>query len=65
MKSDIGEMEMIRQARREYARQWRKNNADKVRKQNERYWLKKAHEAEVATKAESGTDSFSPKHGDE
>lgn len=34
--------ELIRQAQREYLRQWRAKNKDKVRKANERYWLKKA-----------------------
>ena len=32
------------QARREYQRRWRKNNPDKVRETNRRYWEKKAKE---------------------
>lgn len=32
------------QARREYQRQWRRNNPDKVREHNRRYWEKKARE---------------------
>ena len=31
-------------ARREYMRRWRKNNPDKVRENNRRYWEKKAKE---------------------
>lgn len=32
------------QARREYQRQWRKANPDKVREHNRRYWEKKGQE---------------------
>lgn len=34
----------VRTAKREYDRQWRKNNPDKVRAKNRRYWEKKARE---------------------
>ncbi len=34
--------EIICQERREYFRQWRANNKDKVKKNNENYWRKKA-----------------------
>lgn len=33
-----------REARRAYQRQWRKNNPDKVKASNERYWQKKGRE---------------------
>lgn len=33
-----------REARREYHRQWRKNNPDKVKAIRERYWRKKGRE---------------------
>lgn len=33
-------------ARRAYKRQWAKNNPDKIRAQQERYWTKKAAEQE-------------------
>ncbi len=33
------------EARRAYQRQWRKDNPDKVREHNRRYWQKKAREA--------------------
>ena len=33
------------QARREYQRQWRARNPDKVRANNQRYWEKKARES--------------------
>ena len=38
--------EAARMAQREYARQWRKKNPDKVRETNRRYWEKKALAAE-------------------
>ena len=34
----------IRETNRRYKAEWRKNNPDKVRAANERYWLKKARE---------------------
>ena len=34
------------EARRAYMRQWRRNNPDKVRAQQERYWAKKGEEAQ-------------------
>ena len=34
----------IRKANREYKKEWRKKNPDKVKASNERYWLKKARE---------------------
>lgn len=33
-----------KEAKREYERQWRKNNPDKVRAKNRRYWEKKGRE---------------------
>ena len=41
-------------ARREYKRQWRKNNPDKVKAQQDRYWQKKAEEAEQEMKQKDG-----------
>ena len=34
----------IRKVNREYKKEWRKKNPDKVKAANERYWLKKAKE---------------------
>ncbi len=34
--------EKIKKARREYARQYRRDHPDKVRAAQERYWLKRA-----------------------
>lgn len=34
--------EIVAEIRREKARIWRKNNKDKVKEINKRYWLKKA-----------------------
>jgi hypothetical protein len=45
-----------REEKREYFRQWRRNNPDKVRKHNENYWLKRAEkrlEAEAKDHAAS------------
>lgn len=42
--------ELKREARREYQREWRKKNPDKLKAAQERYWLKKA--AEIAAKRE-------------
>lgn len=39
-----------REARREYIREWRKRNPEKVQAAQERYWAKKA--AEIAAKRE-------------
>lgn len=36
--------ELIRLARREYNRQWQRNNRAKARVYNERYWLKRGRE---------------------
>ena len=38
----------IKKARREYYREWRKNNPDRVAQIQERYWLKKAAEMRSA-----------------
>lgn len=42
--------ELKREARREYLREWRKRNPEKVQAAQERYWAKKA--AEIAAKRE-------------
>ncbi len=42
--------ELKREARREYMREWRKKNPEKVQAAQERYWAKKA--AEIAAKRE-------------
>jgi len=36
--------EQAKEARREYKRQWQRNNPDKVAAMQERYWEKKAEE---------------------
>lgn len=43
--------ERAKQARREYMRQWRAKNPDKVKAIRERYWLRKAAEIEAAERA--------------
>lgn len=39
-----------KEARREYQRNWQRNNKDKVRAAQNRYWEKKAQAAEQLTK---------------
>lgn len=34
--------ELIRQEKREYARRWRSENKDKVKRNNEAYWQRRA-----------------------
>ena len=38
--------DMAKAARNEYARKWREKNKDKVRAAHDRYWEKKAREAD-------------------
>lgn len=40
--------EAAKAARREYIREWNRKNPDKLREYRERYWTKKAQEAENA-----------------
>jgi polyhydroxyalkanoate synthesis regulator phasin len=51
----MSQQELIRQAQREYRKQWRSKNPDKVRAAQERYWTKKAHELQ-REKAEVNTN---------
>jgi len=44
--------ELARQLRREYHKQWRKNNPDKVKANTENYWLRKARELAELQKEE-------------
>jgi len=47
---------VAQEEKREYFRQWRKNNPDKVKKHNENYWRKRAEkrlEAETKDNAAS------------
>jgi len=41
--------EQAKEARRAYKREWARKNKDKIRKQQERYWTKKAQEQEQPT----------------
>lgn len=43
-KKELTEMELVRAARREYARKYRAKNKEKIKGYNEKYWLKKAKE---------------------
>lgn len=43
-------------ARRAYKRQWAKQNPDKVREMQRRYWEKKAAEAENASRSDTGQE---------
>ena len=43
------------EARKRYYKQWRMNNADKVRANNERYWVRRAErEAQAAMQTTEG-----------
>lgn len=42
MKSDL--KEVAEQLKKDYMRKWRANNKDKIRKNTERYWIKKAEQ---------------------
>lgn len=44
--------EQAAEARRAYKRKWARENPDKVRAQQERYWTRKAEETEQAQKQE-------------
>lgn len=39
---DIKENEVAREMQREYFRNWRANNRDKIKEYNSRYWKKRA-----------------------
>lgn len=43
-KTELTEEELVLAAKRQYAREYRKNNKEKVKEANKRYWLKKAKE---------------------
>ena len=42
----LQEQDSIKKARRDYQREWRKKNPEKVKAAQERYWLKKAQSEE-------------------
>ena len=41
------EMNIIKKARADYQREWRKKNPEKVKAAQDRYWLRKAQSEEV------------------
>ena len=51
--------EQAKAARRAYKREWQRNNPDKVRAQQERYWMKKALQA-LQEEAEHKQDQGRP-----
>lgn len=48
--------EIARHKRNEYYRKWRKNNPDKVKEYNERYWAKK-FEADMTKESEVNNEN--------
>ena len=48
--------EQAREIQRQYLREWRRKNKDKVRKYNEAYWKRKAQQMRV-TESEAGNDT--------
>lgn len=47
-------------ARRAYKREWARNNRDKVKAQQERYWARKAAEAAAAAEAQEQEPAKKP-----
>ena len=47
---DINMSEKAAAARREYQRKWAKENPEKIREYQKRYWIKKAEQAEAQKK---------------
>ena len=45
---------VVKEEKREYFRQWRKNNPEKVKQHNENYWRKRA-EKRLETEAEDNS----------
>lgn len=45
--------ELIKKAKNQYVREWRKKNRDKVKQYNDRYWEKKAEELLKAEEQQS------------
>mgnify|MGYP003277887040 CR=1 FL=1 len=45
--------EKAREMRRAYMREWNRKNKDKLKATRERYWMKKAREAEAAEEAKT------------
>lgn len=43
--------EAAKKARADYMREWRRRNPDKIRKQRERYWTRRAEKMEEAARA--------------
>lgn len=56
-KEDADMTEKALEARRAYKREWQRNNPDKVRAQQERYWAKKAACAEQETEQGKGAEN--------
>lgn len=46
------EMQLVREARRKWAKAYRKANPEKIRAANERYWLKRALREQAAAAEE-------------
>jgi hypothetical protein len=45
------ERELAKAARREYMREWRRKNRDKLKEKADRYWLRKAQEMKELAEA--------------
>lgn len=48
--------ELAREAQREYHKEWRRKNPDKVRAKNERYWRRRAERMKAEKEAASSED---------
>ena len=52
----MSEKELIRQAQREYRKQWRRNNPEKIKAHQAKYWLKKAKQLKLQQEGSSNNE---------
>lgn len=53
---EINDVELIKKAKREYFKNWRKNNKDKVKEHNARYWKKYYKRKKLEVEGKCGND---------
>jgi len=54
----MSEQELIRKAQAEYRKQWRRNNPEKTKAHQERYWLKKAQQLKEQQEVKADNDTY-------
>lgn len=60
-KETEGDKAKAAEARRAYKREWQRNNRDRVKASQERYWMKRAERANQASGATGAQDGGNPK----